>query len=70
MATKTALEKGDERSAKKQEPGALQEFGGNAMGKWEEFTGFLRDVRADPGVPARREQDRDQRGDGKDAKPD
>jgi|SRR5580700_4850663 preprotein translocase subunit SecE len=47
MATKTALEKGDERSAKKQEPGALQEFGGNAMGKWEEFTGFLRDVRAE-----------------------
>ena len=30
----------------------------------------LGDVRADPGVPARCEQDRDQRGDGKDAKPD
>ena len=47
MATKTALEKGDERSAKKQEPGALSEFGGSAMGKWGEFTGFLRDVRAE-----------------------
>jgi preprotein translocase subunit SecE len=47
MATKTALEKGDERSAKRQEPGALQEFGGNAMSKWGEFTGFLSDVRAE-----------------------
>ena len=35
MATKTALEKGDERSAKRQEPGALTEFGGDAMGKWD-----------------------------------
>jgi preprotein translocase subunit SecE len=47
MATKTALEKGEERSQKRQEPGALQEFGGNALGKWGEFTGFLRDVRAE-----------------------
>jgi preprotein translocase subunit SecE len=47
MATKTEIEKGEERSAKRQEPGALQEFGGNAMGKWSEFTGFLRDVRAE-----------------------
>jgi preprotein translocase subunit SecE len=47
MATKTAIEKGDERSAKRQEPGALAEFGGGALGKWNEFTGFLRDVRAE-----------------------
>jgi len=47
MATKTAIEKGDERSAKRQQPGALAEFGGGAMGKWTEFTSFLRDVRAE-----------------------
>ena len=28
MATKSAMEKGEERSAKRQEPNALQEFGG------------------------------------------
>jgi preprotein translocase subunit SecE len=47
MATKTAIEKGEERSAKRQEPGPLAEFGGGAMNKWNEFTGFLRDVRAE-----------------------
>ena len=47
MATKTAVERGEERSAKRQEPGALAEFGGGAMNKWNEFTGFLRDVRAE-----------------------
>jgi preprotein translocase subunit SecE len=47
MATKTAIEKGDERSAKRQQPGALAGFGGGAMGKWTEFTTFLRDVRAE-----------------------
>jgi preprotein translocase subunit SecE len=47
MATKTAIERGDERSAKRQDPGALQEFGGNAMGAWTNFTGFLSDVRAE-----------------------
>jgi len=47
MATKTAIERGEERSQKRQEPGALAEFGGSAMGKWSEFTGFLRDVRAE-----------------------
>jgi preprotein translocase subunit SecE len=47
MATKTAVERGVERSAKRQEPGALAEFGGGAMNKWNEFTGFLRDVRAE-----------------------
>lgn len=47
MATKTAIEKGEERSAKRQQPGALAEFGGGAISKWQEFTGFLRDVRAE-----------------------
>jgi preprotein translocase subunit SecE len=47
MATKTAIERGDERSAKRQEPGAIQEFGGNAMGAWTNFTSFLSDVRAE-----------------------
>ncbi|HUB51795.1 MAG TPA: preprotein translocase subunit SecE [Terracidiphilus sp.] len=47
MATKTAIERGDERSAKRQEPGALQEFGGNAMGVWTKLTSFLSDVRAE-----------------------
>jgi preprotein translocase subunit SecE len=47
MATKTVIERGEERSAKRQEPGALAEFGGGAMSKWSEFTGFLRDVRAE-----------------------
>ena len=47
MATKTAVERGEERSAKRQEPGALKEFGGGAMNKWNEFTGFLRDVRGE-----------------------
>jgi len=47
MATKTAMEKGEERSAKRQQPGALAEFGGGALGRWTEFTSFLRDVRAE-----------------------
>ncbi len=60
MATKTAMEKGEERSAKRQEPGALAEFGGGAMNKWQEFTRFLSDVRAEmrkvvtPSCPAGR----------------
>jgi preprotein translocase subunit SecE len=47
MATKTAIEKGEERSQKRQEPGAMAEFGSSAVGKWSEFTGFLSDVRAE-----------------------
>ena len=47
MATKVAMEKGDERSKKRQEPGALTEFGGGLLGKWTEFTSFLRDVRSE-----------------------
>ncbi len=41
------MERSDERSAKRQEPGALQEFSGSAMGKWSELTRFLSDVRAE-----------------------
>ncbi len=47
MATKTAIERGDERSGKRQEPGGLQEFGGNAMSVWTNLTSFLSDVRAE-----------------------
>jgi hypothetical protein len=47
MATKTAIEKGDDRSAKRQEPGALQEFQGNAVGAWTNLTRFLSDVRGE-----------------------
>jgi preprotein translocase subunit SecE len=47
MATKTAIERGGERSAKRQAPGALQEFRGNAVGTWTNFIGFLSDVRAE-----------------------
>ena len=58
MATKTAIERGEERSAKRQEPGALSEFSGNAVGKWTEFRRFLSDVRAEMRkvvTPARKE---------------
>jgi len=58
MATKTAIERGEERSAKRQEPGALSEFSGNAVGKWTEFRRFLSDVRAEMRkvvVPSRKE---------------
>ena len=41
MATKTAIERSDDRS------GALSGFGGNAMGWWNNFTNFLSDVRAE-----------------------
>src|ERR1039457_3827089 len=47
MATKTALEKGDDRSAKRQEPGALSEFSGNALATWTNLTWLLSDVRAE-----------------------
>ena len=47
MATKTVIQRGDDRSAKRQEPGALAEFGGGALSKWTEWTSFLRDVRAE-----------------------
>jgi preprotein translocase subunit SecE len=47
MATKTAIERGEERSAKRQEPGALKEMGGNALAAFNDFGGFLKDVRAE-----------------------
>jgi preprotein translocase subunit SecE len=47
MATKMALEKSEQRSAKRKEPGAMTEFGGGLLAKWTEFTTFLRDVRSE-----------------------
>jgi preprotein translocase subunit SecE len=47
MATKTAIERGDERSSKRQQPGALANIGGGAMKWWTDLTGFLSDVRAE-----------------------
>jgi preprotein translocase subunit SecE len=47
MATKTAIEKGEERSLKRQEPGALQEWGGGVMGMFTDLTRILSDVRAE-----------------------
>ena len=47
MATKAAIKKGDDRSGKRQEAGALSNFSGNAMGVWSGFTRFLSDVRAE-----------------------
>jgi preprotein translocase subunit SecE len=41
MATKTAIERSDDR------PGARSGIGGNAMGWWNNFTNFLSDVRAE-----------------------
>jgi|ERR1700683_231081 preprotein translocase subunit SecE len=47
MATKVALEKSEQRPAKRKEPGAMTEFGGGLVAKWTEFTTFLRDVRSE-----------------------
>jgi len=48
MATKLAMANNDDdRPKKRQQPGALAEFGGGALSKWTEFTSFLRDVRAE-----------------------
>ena len=48
MATKTtAIERGDERTSRRQEPGALQELSGGVVGKWDELKRFLSDVRAE-----------------------
>jgi preprotein translocase subunit SecE len=47
MASKAAIANPDDRPGKRQEPGALSEFGGNAMGTWTNFTRFLSDVRAE-----------------------
>ena len=47
MATESAIKKGDDHSAKRQEPNALTNFSGGAMGAWNNFTNFLSDVRAE-----------------------
>ncbi|HWT67208.1 MAG TPA: preprotein translocase subunit SecE [Terracidiphilus sp.] len=47
MASKAAIEKGDERSAKLQEPGALSNVSEGAAGLWGNITRFLSDVRAE-----------------------
>ena len=47
MGSKAAIEKGEQRSAKLQEPGALSNVTGGAMGIWTNFTRFLTDVRAE-----------------------
>ena len=47
MATKVAMANQEDKPNKRQEPGALSEFGGNAMSTWTNFTRFLSDVRAE-----------------------
>ena len=58
MATESAIKKGDDHSAKRQEPNALANISGGAMGTWSNFTSFLSDVRAEMKkvvTPARKE---------------
>lgn len=59
MASKVAMANGsEERSPKRQEPGALSEISGNAVGMWSNLTRFLSDVRAEMRkvvVPSRKE---------------
>lgn len=47
MATESAIKKGDDSSARRQQPGALTNFSGSAMGVWDNFRRFLTDVRAE-----------------------
>jgi preprotein translocase subunit SecE len=47
MASKAAIEKGDQRSAKLQEPGAFANVSEGAMGLWSNINRFLTDVRAE-----------------------
>ena len=47
MATESAIKKGDDSSARRQQPGALSNFSGSALGTWSNFTRFLSDVRAE-----------------------
>lgn len=47
MASKAAIEKGEQRSAKLQEPGTLANVSGGAVGMWNNLTSFLNDVRAE-----------------------
>ncbi|HUN86516.1 MAG TPA: preprotein translocase subunit SecE [Terracidiphilus sp.] len=58
MASKAAIEKGEQRSSKLQEPGAFKNVSDGAMGVWTNFTRFLTDVRAEMRkvvAPTRRE---------------
>jgi len=47
MASKAAIEKGEQRSAKLQEPGAFMNISEGAVGMWANLTRFLSDVRAE-----------------------
>ena len=47
MAIDSAIKKGDNNSAKRQEPNALSNFSGGALSTWSNFTNFLSDVRAE-----------------------
>ena len=47
MASKAAIEKGEQRSARLQESGALSNVSEGAIGLWEKTTHFLSDVRAE-----------------------
>ena len=47
MATESAIKKGDDSSARRQQPGALTNFSGSALGVWDNFKRFLTDVRAE-----------------------
>jgi preprotein translocase subunit SecE len=47
MATESAIKKGDDSSSKRQEPNALSNFSGGAIGAWSNLTSFLSDVRAE-----------------------
>ena len=47
MASKAAIEKGEQRSARLQEPGALSNVSDNAVGLWNNLTRFLTDVRGE-----------------------
>jgi preprotein translocase subunit SecE len=49
MASKAATVNGEERPApiKRQEPNAVSNLSGSVVGRWQEFTHFLTDVRAE-----------------------
>jgi preprotein translocase subunit SecE len=47
MASKAAIEKSEQRAPRPQEPGALANVSGGAMGLWNNMTRFLSDVRAE-----------------------
>jgi preprotein translocase SecE subunit len=47
MGAKAALANEDNQPKKRKEPGAITEFSCGAMNKWQEFTHFLSDVRAE-----------------------